>query len=80
VTLLADVYSKFLPFMVEHPNFGLYDSTAICPKCGSKDVQWRGFARAITRVYRRFQCNNCSSWGRTVHSEKGQAAQSTVCV
>ena len=79
VTLLSKVYSRFLPFMVEHPNYGLYDPNAICPKCGSKEVQWRGFAVAITRTYRRFQCKKCGGWGRTVHSEKDKSVQHTNC-
>jgi len=77
VCLLAKLYHRLKPFMPEHPNFGLFNQDAICPKCGSNDVQWRGYAQAVTRVYRRFQCNKCSSWGRAIHSEKTSGAKYT---
>jgi DNA polymerase elongation subunit (family B) len=80
VTLLAKLYYKLRPFMPEHPNFGLFNQDAVCPKCGSNDVQWRGYAQAVTRVYRRFQCNKCGGWGRTAHSVKGKNAEHVNCL
>jgi hypothetical protein len=79
VTLLSKVYNRLLPFMIDHPNFGLYRKDAVCPKCGSNNVQWRGFAVAITRTYRRFCCNICGGWGRVVNSEKNQSTKYTNC-
>ena len=80
VVLLANLYYRLRPFMPEHPNFGLFNQTVSCPKCGSKNIQWRGYARAITRVYRRYQCQQCGGWSRAAHSEKDHAAQQTNCV
>lgn len=79
VVLLATLYYRLRPFMPEHPNFGLFSQEVVCPKCGSKDIQWRGYARAITRVYRRFQCQKCGGWSRAAHSEKDKATQQTNC-
>jgi DNA polymerase III epsilon subunit-like protein len=70
VILLEKVYLELLPWMKEHPNLGMYNDELVCPKCGSDDIQMRGYAMNQTTKYRRFMCNNCGGWGRVTIGEK----------
>ena len=76
VLLLEKLYYRLAPFAKIHPNLTFWTGGK-CPKCGSDNVQYRGIARCITRVYRRFQCNKCGSWGRVMKSEKGVSVTTT---
>ena len=66
VNLLEEVYDKLLPWIDGHPNVALYseDTEHACIKCGSHDLQKRGFQRTATMSYQRYQCNNCGAWSR----------------
>jgi predicted PolB exonuclease-like 3'-5' exonuclease len=75
VVLLEKLYKKLLPWTANHPNYGVHDSEAVCPKCGSRQVQFRGYALTQSRRYRRFQCKECGGWGRESRSEKGTAVK-----
>ena len=77
VTVTRDVFKKLQPYCDSHINRELFGETG-CPRCGSKKVQSRGFHRAITRTYRRFQCNSCSGWFRLLHAEKGSSTKHHV--
>jgi hypothetical protein len=68
VLLLEKLYLRIRPWVSNHPNFTAV-SGALCPKCNSSDVQYRGYAITSTRRYRRFQCKNCGGWGRSTKSE-----------
>jgi DNA polymerase elongation subunit (family B) len=73
--LLGGLYKKILPWIDHHPNVNLFhkdfDGNDVqCPKCGSKNVQWAGTRKAVTYTYKRYQCNDCGSWGRARMSEK----------
>lgn len=69
VTLLEKVFMKLRPFVANHLNRELFGKTG-CPRCGSTKIQSRGFHRAISNVYRRWQCQSCSGWFRTALTEK----------
>lgn len=64
VLLTERLYLKIRPFMKTHPNFSTFSDTRSCPKCGSHNVQARGYARNSTTVYQRAQCINCGGWFR----------------
>ncbi len=65
VRLLERVYQKLLPWIDNHPNYGVYShSDMVCPNCGSQHLQSRGTARTTTREYRRYQCQSCGKWSR----------------
>lgn len=70
VRLLEKVYIKLRPWDKQHPNIGLYAEEAVCPKCGSSDIHFRGWAINSTTKYRRFQCNECGGWGRITSRER----------
>ncbi|HRF71123.1 MAG TPA: ribonuclease H-like domain-containing protein [Candidatus Pelethenecus sp.] len=68
VILLERVYLAMLPYMSNHPNVSTF-SGEVCPKCGGNHLQSRGYARTISSVYKRFQCQSCGGWGRFPTSE-----------
>lgn len=71
VRLLKDVFYKLRPYMNNYMNRELFGGIG-CPRCGSTHVQSRGVHRAITRSYRRYQCQNpdCMGWFRDLRTDK----------
>lgn len=69
--LLEEIYLRILPWIKNHPNLGLYTGTTCCPKCGSRMLQARGFARTSAATYRRYQCQACGGWCRDAHKPFG---------
>ena len=65
------VYLKLRPYIVGHPNVGAYLdlSEPTCPKCGSLEVQQRGFSRTQTGLYKRMRCSGCGGWSRTRYTQ-----------
>lgn len=64
VNLLIDLYEKLLPWIPNHPNLNLYDGAG-CPKCGSKNLQRRGFATTTVGRFQRYQCLKCGGWSKS---------------
>lgn len=65
VELLRDLYKRILPWISNHPNENLYNTSgqSCCPKCGSLDIEWRGTRHTQTMSYARFRCRACGGWG-----------------
>lgn len=79
VALLRDVYYRLLPYIPNRLNRELFGQKVGCPTCGSLKVQSRGTQHAITRSYRRFQCQGkCKSWFRVLKTDKGSSTQTRV--
>jgi hypothetical protein len=66
ITLLEGLYLRLRPWMPDHPNVNLFEGD--CPKCGSERMQSRGVYRSTTRIYNRFQCQNCGGWSKAPRS------------
>jgi DNA polymerase elongation subunit (family B) len=66
IKVLEHLYLKFLPYMRFHPNVVIYEDAerCSCPKCGSDDIHYRGYAYTNIGKYNRFRCNGCGGWGR----------------
>ena len=62
VDLLYAIYERLKPWIKNHPNMGdIARLDGACPKCGSSDLEKRGFNDA--RVPKqRYRCNNCHGW------------------
>ena len=73
--LLEKVYNRVLAWIPHHPNRAVYSgqSRPSCTKCGSTNVQARGFAHTISHVYARFVCKDCGAWLRGRKSLRGRA-------
>ena len=71
VMTLEDVYLKMRPWIRNHPNVGVFTEGEdhVCPKCGGKHLQRRGFYYTNVQKYQRFRCNDCGSWSRTRFTE-----------
>lgn len=67
VVLLERVFQRLQPYIPNHPLTG--NGVSECPRCASKKVQSRGFAKTVSRIYRRFQCQACGGWFRQLKSE-----------
>lgn len=78
VQLLEDVYLSLRPWMKSHPNLGVYNDIPEpeCGRCGSANLQRRGYRYTNTGKYIRYQCNDCGGWGSgrfTEHSPEKRA-------
>jgi hypothetical protein len=66
--LLARVYERVKPWMVNHPNMNLYKAIRDrppgipCPTCESTNTQRRGVAVKLKTRCHRHQCQECGSW------------------
>lgn len=72
VILEEKLYKRLLPWISQHANRNLFNSTndqLQCPNCGETKYQRRGVQRSATRTYARYQCQACGSWFRDVLAE-----------
>jgi hypothetical protein len=70
--LLEPLYKLIAPW-IRQPNAALYsgDERCVNPTCRSTDLHvYPRLYHAMTRAYRRFQCNKCGKWSRAVVSER----------
>lgn len=67
ILLLEKVYLRMRPYMDNHPNISLYiedEDEAMCPVCGSIELQKHGIAFNGQGKYHRLQCSDCGAWCR----------------
>lgn len=62
-----ELYLVMRPWIEGHPNIGVYvdSEKECCPKCGSEDLQKRGFSYTQTGQYQKFFCKKCGGWARS---------------
>lgn len=73
VISLEALYLRLRPYMKNHPNVvrDIKGEEVRCPKCGSANLQWRGYYYTRAGLcYRKFRCNDCGGWGRVRYMEK----------
>lgn len=81
VKLLERVYLKLLPWMNKHPNIAHIEGRPdACPKCGSKHLQSRGWARTAVSTFKQFQCMACKGWCRARVADSEAAKPKVVNV
>lgn len=64
VVITDHLYDRLLPWLARHPNLGLYHGTDGCPRCGSEDLERRGYAHTALATYAQRRCRSCGSWSR----------------
>jgi hypothetical protein len=66
IILLEKIYIKLLPYIENHPNLGVYlnEEEQVCPNCGSKHIEKRGFSYTNVSKYQRYVCKDCGKWSR----------------
>lgn len=72
--LLEGAYGILQPWITSHPSHAAHTGDAVCPRCGSSDLQRRGYAVTTTGKYPRLHCQNCGGWSR----ENKRASGTTV--
>ncbi len=78
VLALEDLYLRMRPYIDNHPNVVRDTDEVACPKCGSTNIQYRGYYfTKMGLCYRRFQCKDCGGWGRHRFAEKDILTSST---
>jgi hypothetical protein len=80
VKALRKVYLAIRPWMKNHPNAGQYrtDDLRVCPKCGSKHLNARGYSFTTAGKYQRFQCQGCYGWSRGSENLLSPAKRKTL--
>lgn len=63
VVLTEKLYEVLKPWIGSHPNVSLFEGEG-CPRCGSPDLESRGFAHTAVSKYRRYRCRACGRWSR----------------
>lgn len=63
VRLLEQVYKRLLPWIQQHPNWGLYTPAdrPVCPNCGSTRVIKKGRETTLLMTYQRYRCGKCGT-------------------
>ena len=66
VLTLEEVYLKLRPWIRNHPHVGVYNDVELpsCPRCGSTDLNKRGYVYTNASRFTRLRCNGCGSWSR----------------
>ena len=66
VKLLEKVYNILLSWIPNHPNHALFNNNidTVCPNCGGKHLNKRGFYYTKTLSYQRYRCKDCGTWSR----------------
>lgn len=78
VTATEKLYLKLRPWIVNHPNLGVYigdHDHHVCPSCGSVNTQRRGRATTQAFQYWRWQCQDCGSWSKERLRIKGSGSK-----
>jgi hypothetical protein len=72
VFVLEELHGLLLPWIPSYPNRALYDHTeGKCPRCGSSNLQRRGFAVTTVSRFQRWACQDCGAWSRSAAREAG---------
>lgn len=76
VRLLEDLYEQLKPWISKHPHQGLYaDKDGVCNKCGSDNLEKRGFAYTDLGKFQQFRCRGCGGWSRSSQRIAGVSVQ-----
>lgn len=73
IVLLEKIYNKLLPWIVNHPNRNLYESTTCnCPNCGSSNMIRHKTRISRTGMRQQWQCKDCGAYatGSTIKIDK----------
>lgn len=73
------LFDRLIPWIPAHPNNGLWSGEkAGCPRCGSSNVQKRGFAYTAQSVFQQHACMDCGGWFRGTKSISRMETRATV--
>lgn len=61
VKCLEALYNKLLPYIDNHPNYGLYSNAVCCPNCGSHNFIEDGFDNTRISQRQAYRCQDCGA-------------------
>jgi len=66
VRILERLYMAVRPYISKHPNMNLYNGVvcAVCPNCGNKNLERRGYDYTAIGKFQRYVCKTCGRWSR----------------
>lgn len=65
VRLTERLYDRLRPWISNHPHMGLFlGEENACNRCGSTDLERRGFAHTPLSSYQQYRCRQCGGWLR----------------
>ena len=71
IDVLDFVFTTLKPFVKNYKlNMNMFLKGAVCPTCGSENLEWRGWNYTKVNKYRRFICKDCRSWSDFRHAVK----------
>jgi hypothetical protein len=62
VVLTEKAFDRIEPWIMNMPHKGLYDEVEFSCRCGSVNLQKRGFHYTMIGKYQRYRCNDCGRW------------------
>lgn len=68
VVLLEDLYTELLPWISSHPSVPLLTGDHgedRCNRCGSSELEKRGYAYTTTARFQQYRCKECGGWLRS---------------
>lgn len=82
VLILEDLYLELRPWMVSHPNVGLFSDVeeSLCPACGSDNLYWKGDYCTTVGRFETFRCEECKSIGRSRSSKLTKEKRKSLTV
>lgn len=64
VKLTEELYEVLLPWIHNHPSVALDHGVDGCNRCGSQNLQKRGYDTTSLGKFQRLQCQDCGGWLR----------------
>lgn len=66
VVITEGVYDKLYQWIPNVPNMNLYNETTVLTcRCGSENVEKRGFGYTQIAKYQKFKCRDCGRWNQS---------------
>lgn len=65
VRTTEELYHKLRPWIHNHPSVALDHGVDGCNRCGSQNLQKRGYDTTSQGKYQRLQCQDCGGWLRS---------------
>jgi len=69
VVITEQLYDRLRQWTKAQPHAGLFSGTDdCCARCGSTDLERRGFAYTPLASFQQFRCRECGSWSRSART------------
>ncbi len=77
-----ELYLRMRPWMRGHPNMAVFEEADehVCPKCGGRHHQKRGFSYTNVGKYQQYQCQDCGGWSRSRYNVYDKEARKKLLV